>query len=321
MDGKGKHEWVRCNIEVYLNDVVLVEDYLWFTHKCDIKNIELVMILKKDGVRRMDSNLLECYLPYLKDWMESQSHKVDDEASSENTDQTDNTNVDVRNCSENTEMAQSIVESDVGEKQLGQGGLHKCDVQERVWHLNVKDIKSSDSEVLVPSSNAVIAGRSNILHNVSDTTWDESVTTVGTLNKSVDEHTNDQCTRDSWEVTDTVVKSAIDKGDGDSNGDGSAEQEYCKVAVEKNLPINPHVTDNQSTMEMSTHSMGTDKSSYKESDGATSESRETNMSLQHLTAEGTNNKFYTIVLFIKKHDTKSVFSGCSNMEEQKSIWN
>ena len=126
--------------------------------------------------------------------MESQSHKVDDKASSENMDQTDNTNIDVRNCSENTEMAQSIVESDVGEKQLGQGDLHKCDVQESVWHLNVKDIKSSDSKVLVPSSNAVIAGRSNIPHNVSDTTWDESVTTVGTLNKSVDEHTNDQCT-------------------------------------------------------------------------------------------------------------------------------
>ena len=145
-----------------------------------------------------------------------------------------------------------------------------------------------------PSSNAVIAGRSNIPHNVSDTTWDESVTTVGTLNKLVDEHTNDQCTRDSREVTDTVVKSAIDKGDGESNGDVSAKQEYCEVTVEKKLPMNPHVTDNQSTMEMSTHSMGTDKSSYKESDGATSESRETNMSLQYLTDEGTNNKFYTI---------------------------
>ena len=243
--------------------VVLAEDYLWFTHKCDIKNIELVMILRKDGkfrgVRRIDGNLLECYLPYLKDWMESQSHKVDDEASSENTDQTDNTNIDVKNCSENTEMAQSIVESDVGEKQLGQGDLHKCDVQESVWFLNVKDIKSSDSEVLVPSSNAVIAGRSNILHNVSDTTWDESVIAVGTLSKSVDEHTNDQCTRDSREVTDTVVKSAIDKGDGESNGNGSAEQEFHEVTVEKNLPINPEVTDNQSTMEMSTHSMGTDK--------------------------------------------------------------
>ena len=45
--------------------VVLVEDYLWFTHKCDIKNIEIVMILRKDGqfcgVRRMDGKLLQCY--------------------------------------------------------------------------------------------------------------------------------------------------------------------------------------------------------------------------------------------------------------------
>ena len=156
--------------------VVLAEDYLWFTHKCDIKNMELVMIQRKDGkfcgVRRMDCKLLECYLPYLKDWTESQSNKVADEASSENTDQTDNTKLDVKNCSENTDMAQSIVESDVGEKLLGQGDLHKSDVQESVCHLNVKDIKRLDSEVLVPSSNAVIAGRSNILHNVSDTTFD-----------------------------------------------------------------------------------------------------------------------------------------------------
>ena len=278
--------------------VVLAEDYLWFTHKRDIKNIELVMILRKDGkfrgVRRMDGKLLECYLPYLKDWMESQSNKVDDEASSENTDQTDNTKLDVKNCSENTDMAQSIVESDVGEKLLGQGDFHKSDVQETVCHLNVKDIKSSDSEVLVPSSNAVIAGRSNIPHNVSDTTFDESVTTVGSLNKSVDEHTNDQCTRESREVTDTVVESAIEKGYGDSNGNGSAKKEYREVTVEKNLPMNRDVTENQLTMEMSTHSTGTDKSSYKESDGAISESRETNMSLQYLTDEGKNNKFYTI---------------------------
>ena len=54
------------------------------------------------------------------------------------------------------------------------------------------------------------------------------------------------------------------------------------------------MTENQSTMEVSTHSMGTDKSSYKESDGATLESHETSMSLQYLTDEGTNNIIYTI---------------------------
>ena len=51
--------------------VVLAEDYLWFTHKREIKSIELVMILRKDGkfrgLRRMDGKLLECNLPYLKD--------------------------------------------------------------------------------------------------------------------------------------------------------------------------------------------------------------------------------------------------------------
>ena len=86
--------------------------------------------------------------------------------------------IDVTNCSEKTDMAQSIVQSDVGEKLLGQGDLHKSDVQESVCHLNVKDIKSLDSEVLVPSSHAVIAGRSNIWQNVSDTTLDESLTTL-----------------------------------------------------------------------------------------------------------------------------------------------
>ena len=42
--------------------LVLAEDYLWFTHKCDIKNMEIVMILRKDGkfrgVRRVDGKLL-----------------------------------------------------------------------------------------------------------------------------------------------------------------------------------------------------------------------------------------------------------------------
>ena len=66
-----------------------------------------------------------------------------------------------------------------------------------------------------------------------------------------------------------------------------------QVTGEMMLPINPDVTENQSTMEVSTHSMGTDKSSYKESDCGTSESRETNISLQYLTDEGINNLIYT----------------------------
>ena len=267
------------------------------------------MILRKDGkfcgLRRMDGKISECNLPYLKDWMESQSNKIDDEPSSENMDQTENPKHNVDNGSENTEMGQSLVEMDVADKILGEAVLVKSDVQESVCHLNVKAIKSSDSEVLVPSSNAAIAGRSNILYNVSDTTFDKSVTTVQSLNKSVDEHTSDQCNSDSKEVKDTVVQSGIvngmtEKGDGESHENKSGSKENSEVTGENNLPINPDVTESQSTMEVSTHSMGTDKSSYKENDGTTSESSETNMSLQYLIDEGTNNIIYTIYNLIMR---------------------
>ena len=224
------------------------------------------MILRKDvkfrGVRRMDGKLLECNFTYLKDWMESQSNKLDDEPSSENTDQSENPKHEVEHCSENTDMPQSIVEMDVGDEILGQGLLNKADVQESVCHLNVKDIKSSDSEVLVPSSNAEIAGRSNIPYNVSDTTFDESVTTVQSLNKLVDEHAIDECNSDSSQVEDTVVQSGIvngmtEKGDSESNENGGTEKENSEVTGESNLPMKPDVTESQSTMEVSTHSMST----------------------------------------------------------------
>ena len=189
--------------------LVLAEDYLWFTHKCDIKNMEIVMILRKDGkfrgVRRMDGKLLQCNLPYLKDWMESQSMKADEYPSSENMDQSENPKHEVEHCSENMDISEPIVKMDDGEGILLQGGLNKVDVQESVCHLNVKDIKSSDSEVLVPSTNAAIAGRSNIPYNVSDTTFDESVTTVQSLKKSVEEHVSDECKSNLREVEDTVV--------------------------------------------------------------------------------------------------------------------
>ena len=278
--------------------LVLAEDYLWFTHKRDIKNMEIVMILRKDGkfrgVRRMDGKLLQCNLPYLKDWMESQSMKADEYPSSENTDQSENPKHEVEHCSENTDISEPIVETDDGDGILLQGGLNKVDVQESACHLNVKDIKSSDSEVLVPSTNAAIAGRSNIPYNVSDTTFDESVTTVQSLKKSVEEHASDECKSDLREVEDTVVKNGIvnamsEKGDDESNEKGSTEKENSEVTGENNLPMKPDVTESQSTMEVSTQSMSTDKSSYKESDGATSESHETNISLQYLTDEGKNN--------------------------------
>ena len=242
----------------------------------------------------MDGKLLQCNLPYLKDWMESQSMKADEYPSSENTDQSENPKHEVEHCSENTDISEPIVETDDGDGILLQGGLNKVDVQESACHLNVKDIKSSDSEVLVPSTNVAIAGRSNIPYNVSDTTFDESVTTVQSLKKSVEEHASDKCKSDLREVEDTVVKNGIvnamsEKGDDESNEKGSTEKENSEVTGENNLPMKPDVTESQSTMEVSTQSTSTDKSSYKESDGATSESRETNISLQYLTDEGKNN--------------------------------
>ena len=290
---------LKC-ISMMLHKVILVlaEDYLWFTHKRDIKNMEIVMILRKDGkfrgVRRMDGKLLQCNLPYLKDWMESQSMKGDEYPSSENTDQSKIPKHEVEHCSENTDISEPIVETDDGDGILLQGGLNKVDVQESACHLNVKDIKSSDSEVLVPSTNAAIAGRSNIPYNVSDTTFDKSVTTVQSLKKSVEEHASDECKSNLREVEDTVVKDGIvnamsDKGDDESNEKGRAEKENSEVTGKNNLPIKPDVTESQSTMEVSTQCMSTDKSSYKESDGAASESHETNISLQYLTDEGKNN--------------------------------
>ena len=99
--------------------LVLAEDYLWFTYKCEIKNMEIIMILRKNGkfsgLMRNDCQVLQCNLPYLKYWMESKSNKIDDESSSENTDPSDNQKDKVDNGSENTEMGDLVVESDRNE--------------------------------------------------------------------------------------------------------------------------------------------------------------------------------------------------------------
>ena len=217
------------------------------------------MILRKDGkfrgVRRMDSKLLQCNLPYLKDWMESQSMKADEYPSSENTDQSENPKHEVEHCSEHTDISQAIVETDDGDGILLQGALNKVDIQESACYLNVKDIKSLDNEVLVPSTNAAIAGRSNIPYNVSDTTFDKSVTTLQNSKKLVEEHASDECKSDLREVEDTVVKNGIvnamsEKGDDDSNEKGSAEKENSEVTCENNLPMKPDVTESLSTIEV-----------------------------------------------------------------------
>ena len=89
-------------------------------------------------------------------------------------------------------------------------------------------------------------------------------------------------------MKDGIVNSMSDKGDNETNEKGSTEKENSEVIAENNLPMQPDVTESLSTMEVSTQCTSTDKSSYKESDGATSESRETNISLQYLTDEGKN---------------------------------
>ena len=244
--------------------------------------MEIVMILRKNGkftgLRRNDGEVLQCNLPYLKDWMESQSNKIDDESSSENTDPSENQTHQVDNCSENTESGELVVESDWNEvvnvtrdgdeKVLGETVLVKLDVQESVCHLNVKDIKSSDSKVLVPSSNAAIVGQSNIPYNTSDTTFDESLTNSQSVEKHLDANSSDQ-----FGIKDTVVQSGIvndisGKSDGVSHETNTVANENLERTGENISPINPDVTQTQSSMEMTTNSMSTDKSSYKESDGA-----------------------------------------------------
>ena len=155
----------------------------------------------------------------------------------------------------------------------------------------MKDIKSSDSEVLVPSSNAAIAGLSNIPYNMSDTTFDDSVPSVNTVNKSVDNITSDHSYIKSGEVTDSVVQSAFMDGNTEkivmkNNAKKIDDKQNWEVTGKNVSPLNADVTESESTMEVSTYSMDTEKLSYKESDAVTSESHDSNISLQYLMDEG-----------------------------------
>ena len=199
----------------------------------------------------------------------------------------------------------------------------------------------------MPSSNAAIAGLSTIPYNTSDTTFDDSVATVKTYNKSVDNITSDHSYIKSAEVTDCVVQSPsaenivlennsnkidekqnlevtdrvvqsasaenivlennsnkIDEKQNsevtdrvvqsasaenivlENNSNKIDEKQNSEVTGENISPLKPDVTQSKSTMEFSTHSMDTEKSSYKESDAVTFESRDSNISLQYLMDEG-----------------------------------
>ena len=333
--------------------VVLCEDYLWLTHRRDLKDIELVMILREDGkfrgLRRSDGRLLKCNLPYLKEWMQSESNQIDDDAenNSEKTDPMETSHCDIDNSPENTDNIHRS-EGDI-ENGAENTDIVEKNVQEIRGHLDVKDIQSSDSEVLVPSSNAAIAGLTSIPYNTSDTTFDDSVATVNTYNKSVDNITSDHSyinsvevtdgvvqnpsavnivlennsnkidEKEKSEVTDRVVQSAsaenivmennsnkVDEKQNsevtdlvvqsasaenivlENNSNTFDEKQKSEVTGENISRLKPDVTQSESTMEFSTHSMDTEKSSYKESDAVTSESRDSNISLQYLTDEGKN---------------------------------
>ena len=131
-------------------------------------------------------------------------------------------------------------------------------------HLNVKDIKSSDSKVLVPTSNAAIGVQSNIPYNASDTTFEESVTNSQSFEKSLDPNRSDQFRITSIEVKDTVVQSGIvheisGKSDSGSSETNIVSNENIEQTGENISLINPDVTQTQSTMEMSANSISTDK--------------------------------------------------------------
>ena len=219
--------------------------------------------------------------------METQSNKIDDEEEkstkddvdngSQNTDQRDRSHSDIDNSPENTDNIHRS-EGDI-ENGAENMDIVEKNVQEIRGHLDVKDIKSSDSDVLVPSSNAAIAGLSSILYNTSDTTFDDSVATVNTYNKSVDNITSDHSYIKSAEVTDRVVQSASAENIVmENNSNKIDEKQNSEVTGENISPLKPDVTQSESTMEFSTHSMDTEKSSYKESDAVTSESRDSNIS-------------------------------------------
>ena len=94
--------------------VVLVEDYLWFTHNRPVKEIELAMILRKDGkftgIRRKDGKLLGCNLPFLKEWMQSQTQNVPPEYSSENCENFDNSEMESENTQDSDGRSSNISE-------------------------------------------------------------------------------------------------------------------------------------------------------------------------------------------------------------------
>ena len=212
--------------------VVLVEDYLWFTHNRPVKQVELAMILRKDGkftgLRRKDGKLLGVNLPFLKEWMESQTQEVPPEYSSENSDKIDdsqdgsemeseNTEVHAEKCSEFSERSENTM-SDAqnrsrvdhdhsydGSKTIDSEYLFNVQKIKPFQMLSVRDMDSSDKESLIPSNNSGIGANAHMSTDNSDTTFDSVVDTIirqeqiGSPGKSV--------------VVENVVENVVEKPD------------------------------------------------------------------------------------------------------------
>ena len=181
--------------------VVLVEDYLWFTHNRPIQEIELAMILRKNGkftgLRRKDGKLLGCNLPFLKEWMKSQTQTVPPEYSSEKSDNFDGSEIDSENTeeseikfsevnerSENTHsdaQNRSRVDHDHsydGSKTIDGEYVINVKSTKPVKILSVRDIDSGDKESLIPSNNSGIAATGYVSGVSSDTTFDSVVDSI-----------------------------------------------------------------------------------------------------------------------------------------------
>ena len=212
--------------------VVLVEDYLWFTHNQPVKQVELAMILRKDGkftgIRRKDGKLLSCNLPFLKEWMESQTQEVLPEYSSENSDkindsqdgsemESENMEVSVEKCSEFSERSENML-SDAqnwsrvdhdhsydGSKTINCEYVFNVQKIKPLQMLSVRDMDSSDKESLIPSNNSGIGANAHMSTDNSDTTFDSVVDTIirqeqiGSPGKSV--------------VVENVVENVVQKPD------------------------------------------------------------------------------------------------------------
>ena len=185
--------------------VVLVEDYLWFTHNRPVKEVELAMILRKDGkfigLRRKDGKLLGCNLPFLKEWMESQTQEVLPEYSSENCDKFDdsqdasemeseNTEFSAEKCSEFSERSENTVSDAQNRSRVDHDhsydgsktidGEYVFNVQKikPLQMLSVRDMDSGDKDSLIPSNNSEIGANAHMSTDNSDTTFDSVVDTI-----------------------------------------------------------------------------------------------------------------------------------------------